>query len=132
MTEAEVIRAIREHLEEQFPKVCLVCKRSYANFREFLLITTPTGSTLSYDAELNDWKPEQPIGTATYANCPCGNTLILISRGMQVRRLWLLMNWARLETRKRGQTVEELLNYLREEIRKQVLATPDTEDSSAK
>jgi hypothetical protein len=53
MNEAEVIRTIREHLKGQFPKVCLVCKRSYANFREFLLITTSTGSTLSYDAELN-------------------------------------------------------------------------------
>jgi hypothetical protein len=131
MTEAEVIRTIREHLEGQFPKACSVCKRSYVNFREFLLSTTPTGSTLSYDAELNDWKPEQPLGTATYANCPCGNTLVLSSKGMPVRRLWPLMNWARLETKKRGQTVEELLNYLREEIRKQVLATRDSEDSSA-
>ena len=132
LTEADVVRFIREHLEGQFPKVCSVCKRSYTNLREFLLITTPTGSTLSYDAELNDWKPEQPLGTATYANCPCGNTLALSSKGMQVRRLWPLMNWARLETKKRGQTVEELLNYLREEIRKQVFAIPDQGDSSAK
>jgi len=132
MTEAEVIRTIREHLEGQFPKACSVCKRSYGNFREFLLSTRPTGSTLSYDAELNDWKPERPLGTATYANCPCGNTLVLSSKGMPVRRLWPLMNWARIETQKRGQTVQELLNYLREEIRKQVLATPDQGDSSVK
>ncbi len=40
---------------------------------------------------------------------------------MPLRRLWALMNWARAETRRRGQTLEELLNYLREEIRKQVV-----------
>ena len=125
MTEAEVIQTIREHLEGQFPKVCPVCKRSFGSFREFLLITTPVGSTLSFDAEWNDWNPAQPLGTATCANCPCGNTLSLTSEGMPLLRLWPLMNWARIETQRRRQTVEELLNYLREEIRKQVLAAPD-------
>src|ERR1035441_7295166 len=112
MTEANVIQTIREHLEGQFPKVCSVCKRVFANFHEFLLITTPLGSTLSFDAEWNDWKPAQPLGTPTYANCPCGNTLSLTSDGMPLLSLWPLMNWARIETKRRRQTVEELLNYL--------------------
>jgi hypothetical protein len=79
------------------------------------------GSTISHDAELNDWNPVTPLGTATHVNCPCGNTLCLSSQGMPLRRLWRLMNWARAETQTRGQTLEELLNYLREEIRKQVV-----------
>ncbi len=122
MTEAEVIRQIREHLEGQFPKVCTACERSFCDFREFLLITTPVGSTISSDAELNDWQPLRPLGTATYANCTCGNTLSLDSNGMPIYRLWPLMNWARIETQKRGVTVEQLLNYLRDQMRKQVLA----------
>ena len=125
LTEAEVIRLIREHLEGQFPKVCAACQRSYGSFREFLLITAPVGSTMSYDAQLNDWNPVVPMGTATYVNCPCGNTLCLTSEGMPLLRLWGLMSWARAETKKRGQTLEELLNYLREEIRKQVLGEPN-------
>lgn len=125
LTEAEVIRLIREHLERQFPKVCAVCSRSYGSFREFLLLTRPVGSTMSHDAELNDWNPVQPLGTATYANCPCGNTLCLSSHGMPLRQLWRLMNWARAETRRRGQTLEELLNHLREEIRKEVVDGPN-------
>ena len=44
-----------------------------------------------------------------------------------LRQLWPLMNWARAETQRRGQTLEELLNYLREEIRKQVLGEPNPE-----
>jgi len=125
LTEAEVIRFIREHLESQFPKVCSVCKRSYGTLREFLLITKPVGSTMSYDAEVNDWNPVEPRGTATFVNCPCGNTISLTSEGMPIRRLWPLMNWARAETRRRGQTLEQLLNYLREEIRKQVVNEPN-------
>ena len=128
MTRFEVVRAIRQHLEGQFPKVCSVCHHSYGSFREFLLVTTPVGSTMSYDAELNEWNPVRPIGTATYANCPCGNTLALSSQGMPLRRLWQLMNWARSETRNRGQTLEELLNQLRDEIRQDVLGEPGPAD----
>ena len=125
MTEAEVIQEIREHLEGQFPKVCTACSRSFGSFREFLLMTTPTGSTISYDAELNDWNPAKPLGTLTFANCPCGNTLSLSSEGFPLSRLWSVMTWAQIETQRRLQTVEQLLNYLREEIRKQVLGASD-------
>jgi hypothetical protein len=80
---------------------------------------------MSYDVELGNWKPAQPLGTAAYVNCPCGNTLALTSEGMSLSRLWQLMNWAKIETARRGLTLEQLLNYLREEIRKQVLGAPD-------
>jgi hypothetical protein len=69
------------------------------------------------------------VGTATYANCRCGNTLALTSDGMPLLQLWSLLNWARRETQRRGMTPQELLNYLRDEITKQVLATPDSADS---
>ena len=36
MTEAEVVRIMREHLEGQFPKVCNTCKRRYATLRQYL------------------------------------------------------------------------------------------------
>ncbi len=108
--------------------MCPVCQRSYGNFREFLLIATPLGSTLSYDAEMNDWNPERPLGTATFANCPCGNTLSLNSAGMPNDRLWPLMLWARAETQRRGITIEQLLNYLREEMRKQVLGPANQDE----
>ena len=73
---------------------------------------------------MEDWNPVQPVGTATYSNCPCGTTLALGSRGMPLLRLWSLYNWARTETKRRGITMDELLCYLRDEIRKQVLAGP--------
>ena len=116
LTEAEVIRIMREHLEGLFPKVCTNCKRRFANLREYLLVTKHLGSSISYDAEAGDWTPVRPVGTLTFANCPCGTTLALSSNGMPLLRLWSLLNWARIETKRRGLTPRELLDYLRDEI----------------
>ena len=80
---------------------------------------------MPYDADLEDWNPKQPMGTVTYANCRCGSTLAVSSHGMPLIRLWSLLNWARIETKNRGMTPQELLNYLREEICKQVLDGPE-------
>jgi len=125
MTEAEVISAMREHLEGLFPQACPQCQRRFANLREYLLITKPLGPAMPYDAEIDRWRPLRPIGTATFANCPCGTTLALTSKGMPLYQLWPLLHWAKVETQRRGQTPRELLNYLRDEITKQVLAEPD-------
>ena len=122
MNEDEVIRIMREHLEGLFPRVCNTCGRRFATLHEYLLITEHKGSAMPYDADLGDWKPINPLGTVTYATCPCGNTLMLSSKGMPLSQLWPLLAWAKLETKKRGMSPQELLNYLREEICKQVLA----------
>ena len=90
--------------------------------REYLLITEHKGSAMPYDADLGDWKPLKPLGTFTYSSCPCGNTLALSSRGMPLSQLWSLLAWAKLETKKRGMSPQTLLNYLRDEICKQVLS----------
>ena len=129
MTEAEVVSMMREHLEGLFPKVCPTCQRRFATLREYLLTTEHVGSAIPFDAEMDNWNPEEPIGTATFSNCPCGNTMALTSEGMPLARLWSLLNWARIETRKRSMTPRELLNHLREEICKQVLAAPERGDT---
>lgn len=122
MKEDEVIRLMREHLEGLFPKVCNTCGRPFVSLYEYLMVTEHKGSAMPYDAELGDWKPVNPLGTTTYATCPCGNTLMLSSKGMPLSQLWLLLAWAKLETEKRGMSPQELLNYLRDEICTQVLA----------
>lgn len=129
MTEIEVVRIMREHLEGLFPKVCPNCNRCFATLREYLLITKHLGPAVPYDAALGDWNPLRPLGTVTYASCPCGTTLALGSEGMPLPLLWSLLNWARIETQRRRLTPQELLNYLRDEICKQVLAEPGQGDT---
>ena len=116
---------MRAHLEGLFPKVCSKCRRRFETLREYLQITRHVGSAMPYDAELGDWTPAQPVGTLTLANCPCGNTLSLSSDGMPLLQLWALLNWARSETKRRGMSPQELLNHLRAEITRQVLAEPE-------
>ena len=123
---------MRAHLEGLFPKVCNNCKRRFATLRDYLLTTKHAGRPIQFDAEMGDWRPLQPIGTITFANCPCGSTLALTSAGMPLVRLWSLLKWAKGETRKRRMTPVELLTYLRDEICKQVLNPPSQEDPSEK
>lgn len=122
MTEAEVIRAMRDHLEGLFPKTCPNCQRTYANLREYLQLTTHQGLPIPYDAQAGNWQPLKPLGTVTLANCPCGSTLMLSSHGMPLPRLWRLLNWASVETKRRNMTPQALLTYLRDKICQQVLA----------
>jgi hypothetical protein len=124
VTEAEVISAMRKHLEGLFPKECPNCQRRFATLREYLQNTTHLGPAMPYDADLGNWNPLEPVGTVTYANCPCGTTLALSSEGMPLFQLWRLLNWARVETQRRGMTPQELLGHLRDEICKQVLDAP--------
>ena len=124
MTENEVIGIVRAHLESQFPKLCPNCKKRFETFRDFLLNTTPVGSAFSYDAELGDWNPTHPAGSGACVNCSCGNTLCLTSAGMSLFRLWSLLSWGRSESKKRNQTIEELLNHIRKTIDQQVLNGP--------
>lgn len=127
MTEADVIQAMREHLEGLFPKTCPNCQRVYGTLREYLQITTHRGQPMPYDAQAGDWQPLRPVGTMTFANCPCGSTLALSSQGMPLPQLWRLLKWAKSETGRRGMNPQELLSYLRDEICKQVLADVDKE-----
>jgi len=129
MTEAEVIRQMRAHLESLFPKRCPKCGRTYDSLREYLQNTTPMGPAIPYDVELGDWQPQEPLGLATYANCRCGNTMGMTSHGMPLVQLWRLLRWAQTETKRRRLTPQELLNYLRDEISQQVLAEPAAGDA---
>lgn len=129
MTEADVLAAIREHLETLFPKICPNCERRFASLRQFLFHTTPLGQAIPYDAERDDWNPVRPLGTIAYYICPCGTTMALSSDGMPLERLWALMDWARIETQHRDVTPRQLLNQLRDALHKQVLAEPEDPES---
>jgi hypothetical protein len=125
MTEDEVIRMLREYFARLFPKVCQNCNRRFATLQEYILITTRLGPAISYDAELNNWETTQPIGTMAQANCPCGSTLALTTKDMVMSQRLELLKWMRTESERRGISPSELLEHLRDEVRKQVLK--DTE-----
>jgi hypothetical protein len=120
MTEDEVVQILREYFEGLFPKACS-CKRSFATLREYIQITERIGLPMSYDAELANWKTTQPIGSVALANCPCGSTLGLSTESMPLSLRLELLNWVRIETQRRRISPSELLEHLRDKIRKRAL-----------
>jgi hypothetical protein len=128
MTEAEVVQTLREYFESLFPKVCPNCNQRFATLREYILTTKRIGRPISYDADSRDWNTTQPIGSVAQANCPCGSTLGLSTEGMALPQRLALLNWVRIETGRRGMSPSELLEYLRDEVRKQALSETNSGD----
>jgi UDP-N-acetylmuramyl tripeptide synthase len=124
MTDDEIIRMMREHFEGLFPRVCPNCGRRYETLREYILSTKRIGATISYDAEMGDWKTTQPIGAFALANCRCGSTMALSTEGIPLSQIHLLLKWVKTETERRGLSSREIIDYVRDEVRKQVMADP--------
>lgn len=122
MTDDEIIQMMYEHHTGHFPKVCSSCGRCFATLREYIQNTTRIGSTVSYDAEEGDWEPTQPLGAFAYANCSCGTTLALTTEGMPLAKIHLVLAWVKTETKRRGLSPAELIDYVRDEVRKRALA----------
>lgn len=127
MTDSEIIRMIRHHFEGLFPKVCPNCQRRFVNLAEYILGTQRVGPTISYDAELQDWKTTAPIGAVASSNCPCGSTLALTTDGLPLTQIHRVLLWIQIEGPKRGKTAAELIEGVRSEIRRQVLAEAVTD-----
>jgi hypothetical protein len=125
MTDDEVIQISFDHFAGLFPKTCPCCGRCFATFREYVLASKPVGVAISYDAEVAAWKPAQPIGAFALANCPCGSTLTVTTEGIPLPEIHLMLEWMRVETERRGVNPSELLEHVRDEVRKRALAEPD-------
>ncbi len=124
MTDSEVIRLTRLHIESKFPKTCTSCGKSFATLTDYLVQTRHVGPPVSYDAEVDDWTPSEPLGTLSLANCTCGSTMVVDSGGMPLKTITQLMTWARQTSKRRGLTMRELLNWVRDQIDAQVRREP--------
>ncbi len=80
---------------------------------------------MSYDAELKDWDTVQPIGSIALALCTCKTTLGIATTGWPMTVRLALLQWIKDETQARGVGARELLDHVRHEVRKEVLAEPD-------
>ena len=132
MNEEDVVAVVRAHIETKFPKTCSKCGHTFASLKEYLQSTTHVGNPISYDADLKTWRPRNPVGTLSFANCRCGTTLAISSDGMGLIIMWRLLRWARKESAGRNISVGELLDAVREKIDRQVLGQTDEDESQPK
>lgn len=122
MNENEIIPILCEYFKSLFPKTCPCCNRCFETLREYILNTKRIGPPISFDAEFGDWETRQPIGTLVMANCSCGSTLALGTAEMALPLRLRLLRLVKIETKYRGISPSELIDYLRDEVRKQVLS----------
>lgn len=121
MTDEDVFRIMHTHFEGLFPRGCPTCGRYFANLRDYILDTERIGDTISYDVELCDWEPEEPLGAVAFTNCPCGTTLVLTTRGIPVAVLHEVLQWVKTETARRGVGHMALIDAVRDEVRRRAL-----------
>jgi hypothetical protein len=122
MNEEEVVQLLHQYFESLFPKFCSSCRRRFSTLLEYIQVTKRIGNAVSYDANDRDWNPKQPIGSVVMANCPCGSTIALTTEDMELPIRLELLNWVRKETQRRSLEPSELLEHLRDTIRRRVLA----------
>ena len=132
MNEHDVVAVVRAHIERKFPRMCSKCGRTFLSLKEYLQGTTHVGNPISYDAELKKWRPCNPVGTLSFANCRCGTTLAVSSDGMGLMVMWRLLRWARKESARRNISVGELLDGVRQKIDRQVLGEADEGESQSR
>jgi hypothetical protein len=125
MTEDDVVRIVRLYIEGLFPKTCPNCGARFESLRQYLEGTTHLASPILYD-EIEGDIPAQAFGPMSLANCTCGTTLTIGSRGMPIEQMVELLTWARSESLRRSIGIRELLRHIRDRIDSEVLAGPDS------
>ncbi len=113
MDEDQVAELLKRYVEGLFPKSCPNCQRQYKTLHEYLLVTTPVGKPISYDAELGNRDPDKLFGSIASANCPCGSTLSISSEQMEHSQRLAILDWLFHETVEQGITATELLDRIR-------------------
>jgi hypothetical protein len=121
MTEADIMRVIREHVDRQFPKKCRACQKVFLDYRDYLLNTQHQGNPVSWDIEMDNWKPADSSGNFALANCRCGNTLVISSSGMPLMQIWKILHWVKMESLRRGVKIEEIICYIRDTVEQKAL-----------
>jgi hypothetical protein len=120
MSEDDAVQIVRSYIEGLFPKVCPNCGTRFGSLREYLERTTHLGSPFFY-APIRHEIPSEPMGPLSLANCACGNTLTISSRGIPPWQMIELLKWAKSDSDRRSIELRELLHQLRDRIDKEVL-----------
>lgn len=122
LSDKEAVHVIWSHVAGHFPKVCASCGQRYASLKEYLEATSHVGPPISYDEEMGYKVPKEGYGTVSLANCPCGTTISISSRGIGLGNMWRLLRWARAKSKERRISVTRVLEEVRQEIDRRALA----------
>ncbi len=116
LTREQVVAIVLEHCSRQFPRPCPTWADRFATLGDFLRRTVSVGAPVSYDGELRQWQPTDPVGTTSYYGCPCGTTLCITSEGMPLPTHWQLLAFVKHLHESSARPLREILDDLRLEV----------------
>jgi hypothetical protein len=110
---SEVVEIVARFCQNQFPRECSHCERTYGTLAQFLLETVALGDPIAYDTKMGDWEPLPPLEAMARFTCQCGTTLPVCGEGPEVKTMWQLLAWAQLERKHTGLTIRQILPTIR-------------------
>jgi hypothetical protein len=125
VTEGEVVAIMRRHVDAQFPKTCSKCHRVFQTYSEYVRTVTPIGTPVLFERTRGEGEAKAQLGTVSMANCTCGTTLSLSSRGRSQQPEVSITTWARERAEHEGITLEQLFERLRARLRTEALEEAD-------
>jgi hypothetical protein len=114
------------YLAGLFPKTCRRCDTTFPDYAAFVRQTEVAG-VVCYDHDVED-PDEDLVGTLGYANCVCGNTLVLSSDQADDSKYRLMVEWMGAAAAQQGTTTRALLEELGRRIRARALERPSSAD----
>ena len=126
---SQFIDHIIEYCDRQFPMSCSNCSREFSSFGDFVSATSPIGEPVAYETVEELVTAGHPIGTLSYVNCGCGDTLTVQCDDMKSNEYFALIGALASDVVRTGSTASAVLEVLRREIRSRVTAK-DVKNSS--
>ena len=125
----QFIDHIIEYCDQQFPMSCSACGREFSSFGNFVRATFPVAEPIAYETVDEFLEVRHPIGSLSYVNCGCGNTLAVHCGDTTSDDYLALLRTLASDVERTGLTVSGVFEVLRQEIRSRFTSrsvnTPD-------
>lgn len=116
MNEAEAIQLLRHFAHTEFPKQCNCCGESYDTFPDFICNTRLIGKPVAFGDDIDDDPSILPFTAIGMVNCVCGTTIGISTQKLDTATKIKLLKWAQEETKKRGCSMSDFMDDLREKV----------------
>jgi hypothetical protein len=113
------IKPIIDFCSLQFPKKCNCCEKEYVDFKSFLEQTITVGSITGgeeYQSPVYDI-----FGILSWVNCECGSTMTISCTDSEKEMHQVFKEAVINEAKEQNTTPENVLNEIRQEIRKAIV-----------
>ncbi len=123
------VQPLLGYLTAQFPRACTTCARPFPDFAAWVSTTSPLGMPVCFDQGDAEAAGEDPVGTLSMVDCVCGTTLAISCHHPDSEMYQQLVAALRGDAVRHAISVDDVLQVLREEIRRRSQLEPAAESA---